>query len=170
MKHWLNVLPKFLTGSLLEFLLVLLSYCFQWKYPGANAHRSHGKVSSPGPLVTALIFRAKNLQIAVCRFFQLSMLRFTVWRIGLFRIIRQQFWNEGKSVNWQNSLGLRFQCTSNLLQLIIYCYHCPVQLTQDQHLVFSEPWCLFNFSKSTTGLSKLVVFCCCCCSMICLFF
>ena len=31
----------------------------------------------------SLIVRA-NLQIAVCWFFPLSMLRFTVWRIGLF--------------------------------------------------------------------------------------
>ena len=78
--HWFVVGISF--GS--TFLL------FPMKVARGNAHRSQGKVSSPGPLVTALILRA-NLQIAVCRFFQLSMLRFTVWRIGLFRIIRQQF-------------------------------------------------------------------------------
>ena len=84
-----------------NFSLVCCWNFFWFYFPVVSDERSQGKVSIPGPLVTALIFRA-NLQIAVCRFFQLSMLRFTVWRIGLFWIIRQQFWNEGKTVNWQN--------------------------------------------------------------------
>ena len=89
--HWFVVGISF--GS--SFLL------FTMKVTRGNAHRRQGKVSSPGPLVTALIFRA-NLQIAVCPCFRLSVVRFTVCRIGLLRSIRQQFWNEGKTVNWQN--------------------------------------------------------------------
>ena len=145
-----------------NFSLVCCWNFFWFYFPVVSDERSQGKVSIPGPLVTALIFKA-NLPIAVCPCFRLSMHRFTVWRIGLFRIIRQQFWNERKTVkltelvsalnspksNWVYG----FNANQNLLQLIIYCYHCPIQLTQDQHLVLSEPWCLFNFYKSTTGLA-----------------